>query len=131
MHYFAFGSRPCSPTPEARAKERASCFARADRHALTELQSVKANSLRTSGVNTNGAAASVMNLDRLGKKVHQAWHFWEDRSRLTGEHKNPLSKNMKFAVNPLVLTPCCPFPKHPQSHLQALWLWIAQSQALR
>ena len=26
--------------------------------------------LRTNGVNTNGAAAKVMNFDRLGKKVH-------------------------------------------------------------
>ena len=38
-----------------------------------------------------------------------AWHFREDKSRLTGVPKRSLSKNMKFAVTPLVLTPFVPF----------------------
>ena len=51
------------------------------------------------GVNTNGTAAKVMNFDRLGTRC-APWHFWEDKSRLTGEPKKSLSKNMKFAVTP-------------------------------
>ena len=39
--------------------------------------------LRTNGVDTNGAAAKVINFDRFGKKV-RPWHFWEEKSRLTG-----------------------------------------------
>ena len=46
--------------------------------------------LRTTGVNTNGAAAKVMNFDRLWKKVIMPWHFWEDKSRLTGVPKRSL-----------------------------------------
>ena len=37
--------------------------------------------LRTNGVNTNGAAAKVINFDRLGEKG-TPWHFWEYKSRL-------------------------------------------------
>ena len=39
--------------------------------------------LRTNGVNTNGAAAKVMNFKRLGK-TGTPWHFWINTSRLTG-----------------------------------------------
>ena len=45
------------------------------------------------------------------------WHFWEHKSRLTGVHKKSLSKNMKFAVTPWVLTPFCPFPSRWSSGL--------------
>ena len=47
------------------------------------------SSLRTNGVNTNGAAAKVTNFDSLGKICHTStpWHFWEDKSRLTGVPK--------------------------------------------
>ena len=38
--------------------------------------------LRTNGVNTSGAAAKVMNFDRLGKKYDLA--FWGKNIRLTG-----------------------------------------------
>ena len=45
------------------------------------------------------------------------WHFWEDESRLTGIPKNvPLSKTMKFAATPLVLTPFVPFRKRFQAN---------------
>ena len=36
-----------------------------------------------STLDTYGAAAKVMNIDRLGKK-YTTWHFWEDKNRLTG-----------------------------------------------
>ena len=68
--------------------------------------------LRTNGVNTNGAAAKVMNFDRLhiGEKGTPC-HFSEGKNRLTGVPKKSLcQKNMKFAVTPLVLTPFVPFP---------------------
>ena len=45
--------------------------------------------LRTNGVNTNGAAAEVIFFDRLGAKG-TPWHFWEDKSRLTGVPKKSL-----------------------------------------
>ena len=65
--------------------------------------------LRTSGVNTNGAAAKVMTFDRFGEKG-TPWHFWEGSSRLTGvPTKLPLSTSMTFGVTPLVLTPFVPF----------------------
>ena len=65
--------------------------------------------LRTNGVNTNGAAAKVMDFDRLGKKVRPG-HFWEDKSRLTRVPKKSFWKtSFKKAVTPLVLTPCVPF----------------------
>ena len=35
--------------------------------------------LRTNGVNTNGAAAKVMNFNGLGEKS-EPWHFWEDKA---------------------------------------------------
>ena len=38
--------------------------------------------LRTNGVNTNGAAAKVMNLPDWGKGT--PWHFWEYKTRSRG-----------------------------------------------
>ena len=57
-------------------------------------------------VNTNGAAAKVTFFDRLGQKG-TPWHFWEDKSMLTGGPKKSLcqKENMKFAATPLVLSP--------------------------
>ena len=67
--------------------------------------------LRTNGVNTNGAAAKVMNFVRLGKQIRPVT-FWEDKSRLTGVPKKSLRrKNMKFAAAPLVLNPIVPLPR--------------------
>ena len=64
--------------------------------------------LRKNGVNTNGATAKVTFFDRSGKRYAVA---------LLGRYKYvngstqqvPLSKNMKFAVTPLVLTPFVTF----------------------
>ena len=47
----------------------------------------------------------------IGRVKGRPWHFWGDRSRLTGvPQKVPLSKRMKLAAIPLVLTPICPSP---------------------
>ena len=64
--------------------------------------------LRTSGINTNWAAAKVIDFDRLEKKYALAW---EDKRRLTGviTQKRHLSESIKSAVTPLVLTPFVPF----------------------
>ena len=66
--------------------------------------SIEATWLRTHGVNTNGADKldeiyqinvggkrdfEVMSFDRLGEK-DTPWHFWEDKSRLTGVPKKSL-----------------------------------------
>ena len=40
---------------------------------------------RTNRVDTNEAAAKVMKFDRLKKGT--PWHFWDDKSRLTGAPK--------------------------------------------
>ena len=69
--------------------------------------------LRTSGVNTNGAA-KVRDFDRLGEKVRPGT-FVETKNRLTGvPPKVPLSNSMKLAVTPLMLTPFVPsrFPQY-------------------
>ena len=50
--------------------------------------------LRTNGVNTNGAAAEVMMLDRFGTK-YTPWHFREYKSRLTGVPKSLCETNTK------------------------------------
>ena len=44
--------------------------------------------------------------DRGGENM--SWHFREDKSRLTGVPKTSLSKNVKFAVTPVVPTPSVP-----------------------
>ena len=64
--------------------------------------------LHTNGVNTHGAAAEVMNFARLWEKVRPGT-FGKIKSRLEGVPKSPLSKNVRFAVTPLVLTPRVPF----------------------
>ena len=63
---------------------------------------------RTNGVNSNGAAAKVMDLDRLGKNT---WHFWEYKSRLTVviTLEVPLSKKTKNCSDPINADPICPF----------------------
>ena len=62
-----------------------------------------ASRLRTDGV---GAAGNGF---RQIEEKSTPWHFWEDKSRLTGMPKKvPLSKNLKIAVTPLVLTPFAP-----------------------
>ena len=64
--------------------------------------------LLTNVVNTNGAAAKVMNFDRLGKKVRPG--TLGISKKVDGStQKVPLSKNMTFAVTPLVLTPFVSF----------------------
>ena len=65
---------------------------------------------QTNGVNTSGAAAEVMSFDGLGKKVRPGT-FGEIK---VGYREYPKStpvntKNMKFAVTPLALTPFVPF----------------------
>ena len=52
------------------------------------------SSLWTNGVNTNGAAAKVMNFDGLGEKG-TPWHFGKYKSRLTGDPKSPAAKKHK------------------------------------
>ena len=49
--------------------------------------------LRTNGVNTNGAAAKVMNFDRLRKKVRPGT-LGGDKSGLTGVPKSPCQKTL-------------------------------------
>ena len=61
--------------------------------------------LRTNGVNTNGAAAKELILADWVKKV---------RPGTSGKIKVRLTKNMRFAVTPLVLTPFVPF-REPSS----------------
>ena len=63
----------------------------------------------SNGVNTNGVVAKVMMFCQIAEKG-TPWHFWEDKSRLRGVTQKSLCQtNMKFAVNPLVLTPFVPF----------------------
>ena len=73
------------------------------------------------GVNTNGAAAKVMILDRLGEK-DTPWHFGEGKSYLAGVPKKSLcQKTHKICSDPpLVLTPCVPFRLLPiaEHHIQ-------------
>ena len=60
------------------------------------------------GVNTtNGAAAKVMNVDRLGQKG-TPWHFWEDKSRFTGVPKKSLcQKTHTNYSDPIRADPIC------------------------
>ena len=75
--------------------------------------------LRTDGVRTNGAAAKVMNFERWGKRG-TPWHFWEDKSSLTGVPKKSLFQKHfnKNTVSPSVLTPFVPF--RARHHVQDL-----------
>ena len=60
------------------------------------------------GIDTNGTAAKVMNFDRSGKNVRPGT-FGEIKVGYREYPKVPLSKNMKCALTPLVLTPFVPF----------------------
>ena len=42
-------------------------------------------------------------------RIITPWHFCADKNRLTGVPPKSLSKNVKFAVTPLMLTPFLPF----------------------
>ena len=55
-----------------------------------------------------GPLQKVRNFDSLGKKIRPST-FGKINYRLTGVPKESMSKNMKFAVTPLVLTPLVPF----------------------
>ena len=55
--------------------------------------------LRTNGVNTNGAAAKVINLDRLAKRVRPGT-FGKIKVGQREYPKSPSVKNIKFAVTP-------------------------------
>ena len=72
--------------------------------------------LRTNGINTNGAAAEVMNFDRLGKKVRPVT-FGKIKAGSREYPKSPSIKNMEFAVTPLVLTPFAHFRKESISDM--------------
>ena len=72
--------------------------------------------LRTTGVNTNGAAAKNNNeFRRIGEKG-APWHFGEYTSRLTGviTQKVPV-KMYKIRSDPISADPICPFPKCAES----------------
>ena len=71
---------------------------------LCAVRHLQGNWLRTNGVNTNVAAAKVMIFDRLGEKVRPGTF-----GKIKGVPKKSQSKNMRFAVTPLVLTPAVPF----------------------
>ena len=64
--------------------------------------------LRTTGVNTNGAAARVMNLTDWEKGT--PWHYWEDKNRLTGVPKRSLCQKHEICSDPVSADPICPFP---------------------
>ena len=64
--------------------------------------------LRVNGVSTNGAAAKLINLGRLGKKVRPGF-FGKIKVGWRGYPKSPCHKNIEFAVTPLVLNPFVPF----------------------
>ena len=72
--------------------------------------------LRTNGVSTNGAAAEVTSFDRLGEKGTPC-HVWEEQWVSGSTQKVPLSKHMKLAVIPLVLTPFVPFRMSTHSQI--------------
>ena len=64
--------------------------------------------LWTEGVNTNRAAAKVMNLTFWGKRYALA--LLGRYKQVSGSaQKVPLSKNLSLAVTPLVLAPSVPF----------------------
>ena len=65
--------------------------------------------LRTNGVNTNSAAAKVLNSDRSGKKVRPGTPG-EIKSRLTGVPKRSLCKKKhEICGDPISADPICPF----------------------
>ena len=100
---------PCL-APISSAYATASAASRGSMPASSRSSAMGANAcwLRTNGVDTNGAAAEVMHFDRLGKKVRPGT-FGKIKQVSGSTRKVPLSKNMNFAVTPLVLTPFVPF----------------------
>ena len=68
---------------------------------------------RTNGVSTNGAAAEVMNVDRLGKKVRPGTFGNIKIIRSTGVPKNPSVKKHEICSGPISADPICPFPNTP------------------
>ena len=64
----------------------------------------RATWLRTNGVNTNGAAAKVMNLPGLG----ESWHF--GKIHLTGVPKSTSVKKHGICSDPSSVDPICPLP---------------------
>ena len=67
--------------------------------------------LRTHGVNTNGAAAKVMNLARSEKGT--SWHSGE--YRFNGSTKKSLSTKPNICSDPISVEPICPFPTFPKT----------------
>ena len=71
-------------------------------------RSLESLAVDKNGVSTNESGRCKSNVFwQIGEKG-TPWHFWEDESRLTGVPNKSLSKNRKFAVTPLVLTPLVP-----------------------
>ena len=66
--------------------------------------------LRTSGVNTNGAAAKVMDFDRLGKKVCPGT-FGKIQVGQRECPKSPSVKKHEICSDPISADPMCPFPR--------------------
>ena len=64
--------------------------------------------LRTDGVNTNGAAAKVINQCCRSGKKGMPWHFWENK--VHGSTKKSLIKTRDLCSNPVRADPVCPFP---------------------
>ena len=67
--------------------------------------------LWTKWVNTNGAAAKVVFFWQIWE-IGTPWHFWEDKSRLTGVPKSPsVKKHKKKCSGPTSAELSRPFPK--------------------
>ena len=64
--------------------------------------------LRTNGVNTNGAAARVMNVDRFGKKVTH-WHFGKSNIGEQEYPKSPSVNKHEIRSGPISADPFVPF----------------------
>ena len=76
----------------------------------SHLPACKEGWLRT--LNTNGAAANIIDFDRLGKKVRPGT-FGEIKSRLTGAPKrSPCQKTHKIRSDPMSADPIRPFPRN-------------------
>ena len=66
--------------------------------------------LRTNGVNTNGAAAKVMNFDRVGRQVHPG-PFGMIKVGERECAKSPSVEKHENCSDPISSDPICPFPK--------------------
>ena len=80
--------------------------------------------LRTNGVNTDGAAAKVVNLTDYQKST--PWHLGEDRSRLTGVPKRSLCQKTPFkkCSDPVSADPIRPFPTLDQALRGHIYIYI-------